>query len=431
MADKIYLGENASYEIGKGRDGYNDNVLVVGGTGCGKTVSVNIPTALHLKETSTVMTFSKRKNAEMMIKSFKEKGYDVLDLNLAEPQKTGVVYDPMDFVKTDEEAIGLAEAIVNSGVTNDNITADEKYWVQSGINVITAFIEYLKLTDVEDIKAEARRQKSSFKYVIELSNRLKITDVNNSIYTSELDILFEELEKSFGNCIAVQNYMTIKGLAIRAASCIISIVKEALSSFVTPSVVKMFTSDKPHLDFKLLGDRKTALIITTNPINTALSKYIAVMYYQLFNTLFEKAEANNGTLNIPVQIMVDDFGNNKIEHFEELISVFREAGIAVTLFMQSDKQLKDIYGENEGSIIKDNCGTYCYFSGSQNLDTAKELSDRLDIPIKKILTMPKGKVCIFRSGNEALITERYQTFEDELYRRCLNNTEKVLVNELT
>ncbi len=423
MADKIYLADGVRLDLGKDRKGYNDNYLIIGQTGSGKTMSINLPTALHINEISCVLTLSKRKYAEMLIQNFKEKGYKVLDLNLADPQNTEVIYDPLDYVRTDEDAKSLAEAMVFAGCTEKNLDPNEKYWQSSAQNVLIALIEYFKMTDVNEDKLDIydlyKKFISSFEDVIDLSSKLVILREENSKTIIKTDNEFNILEANYGDCFAVQNYRTIRGLAPRTASCIISILNEVLSSFMSPAIKKLFSMNKPHVDFADLGTERTVLIVTTSAINTSLSRYIAIMYYQIFKSLFEKAESSSGSLAIPVHVMVDDFGNNCIPHLEEYASIFREAGVSFTIFIQSERQMNLLYGSMASTIIKENCGTITYLSGAQTLEAARELAERLDIPLKKILTLPMGKVIICRAGHDPIVKDRYKTLEDELYKKAI------------
>ncbi len=424
MSDKIYLGDGAVYDTGSKRNGYNDNVLVIGPTGAGKTLSINIPTALHLSDSSAVMSFSKRKDARLLIKSFTEKGYNVIDLNLLDPTSSLYAYDPLDYLNTDEDIMDLASSLINVGVTDSNIDADTKYWNSSAANVISALLSLLKMTDIpsEVLSPYCNDRKPTFADLMKLNGFLRFTETKNGVVTP-LDRLFDEVGNLFGDCMAVRTFKTLQGLSVKTASCIASVANEALVSLLSPTVVNLLAdSNKKHIDFTVLGKEKTALIITTNPLNKALSRYTTLLYYQLYKTLFEQAEKAHGTLCVPVMTFLDDLGNNKIEKLDQYISIFRSAGISVVMFVQSLEQLNLMYGRG-ASVIKDNCSKLCFFTGSLGLETCNDISIRTNRPLNTVLSEKIGKVIICRSGYEAVITARYHTLEDEVYRRAITSLE--------
>ena len=423
MSDKIYLGDEAIYNTGAERTGYNDNVLIIGSTGAGKTMSVNIPTALNLSDSSTVMSFSKRKDAEMMIKSFKDRGYNIIDFDLtgSKEPSVGYIFDPLDYIYTDEDIMNLSQVLINAGVEDMVMDADTKYWNGAAANIISAFISVLKMTDIPSavLSPYCNDRQPVFADLMRLNDQLRFTEAKDGV-KCPLDSLFEEVRTLFGDCMAVRCYKTLRGLSMKTASCIASVVNETLASFLTPTFINKYNTDGiKHIDLHKLGTEKTALIITVSPINKAMDRYLSVFHYQLFKCLFEDAEKNEGHLAIPIQVFMDDFGNSPVGHFEDYISIFREAGISTIMFIQSMKQLDSIYGKS-AAIIRDNCGTLCFFSGSQDLDTCRELSIRIDKPLEDVLSMPIGKIIICRNGEKPKIADRYPTFTDPLYKQyCL------------
>ena len=416
--DKIYLAEDILLKIGDERQGYNDNVLVFGQTGSGKTFSINIPTALHLKESSCVMAFSKRKDAEMMLENFTDKGYEVIDLNFAEPSKSKVVFDPLNYIETSEDAINLANTIIENG--KDISFSGDPYWLLTAESLCTALICAITMPDISEAKIKphlAKDPRCSFSELITMSQMLMSRKEVDGRMVCELDKVFIKIEELFGNCLAVQSYNVIRGLSMKTATCIVSQVVSSINAYVSQSVIDMMRSDTERLDFKKLGRKRTALIITTSPVNKALNSYLALMYTQMFKALYEDAEKNGGRLDNRVMVFVDDCGQNRIEGLQNHISVFREAGISTVMFLQSEEQLKAMYGD-KANIIKDNSGTIAYFTGSQNLSTCEGISKRIDRPLNEVLSMPIGNIIICRNGQHPVTVPRYKTLEDALYREC-------------
>ena len=185
------------------------------------------------------------------------------------------------------------------------------------------------------------------------------------------------------------------------------------------------TKKDKRISFKNLGNRKTALFITVSPMNKALLNYINILYADMFRDLFETAEATDDSrLNIHVHIICDDFAcSGKIEGFEDYISIFRAAGISVTLLLQSESQLISMYGESAAITIINNCDTYVYMGG-MDIRTCHNISERLNKPVNKVLSMPLEQVVVFRRGNEPYVARRYQILDDPLYKEMMSGNDE-------
>ena len=183
---------------------------------------------------------------------------------------------------------------------------------------------------------------------------------------------------------------------------------------------------RKKVDFEAITNEKTVLFVTTSAVNPALHTFVNMFYSQMFKELFEIGEANeSGKLNIPIQVVCDDFAcGAKIVNFEEYISIFREKGISVTMMLQSESQLQGIYGEHEAKTIINNSDTYIYMGGI-DLSTAKNISERINLPLEDVLYMPIGQELIFRRGSKPVITTRYEVEKDKEYKKMKNLEKKV------
>ena len=199
-------------------------------------------------------------------------------------------------------------------------------------------------------------------------------------------------------------WKTIDGLSMKTASCILSIVNNAMDKIFSENIVAM-ARKKNRISFKELGEKRTAVFVTTSPVNSTLKNYINLMYADMFRTLFKTAEENeNNTLAVPVHIICDDFAcGSTIEDFEEYISIFRAAGISVTLLLQSESQLSGMYGPTAATTIINNCDTYVYMGG-RDLETCEHVARKLNKPLVSVLNMPLEQVVVFRRGAEPLIS---------------------------
>lgn len=148
----------------------------------------------------------------------------------------------------------------------------------------------------------------------------------------------------------------------------------------------------------------------------------------MFKELFEYAESRsdlNFQLPIETHIICDDFATGRILNFSDYISIFREKKISVTLLIQSESQLESLYGTDDATTIRNNCDTYVYF-GSCDLHTAKNISEKLNLPLDEVLYMPLAKVVIFRRGSKPIIANRYRIKDNRFYQKIIRQFEAFL-----
>lgn len=185
------------------------------------------------------------------------------------------------------------------------------------------------------------------------------------------------------------------------------------------------TKKVKRVSFRELGNKKVALFITTSPMNKTHQNYVNILYADMFRELFEKAERSlDFRLKVPVHIICDDFAcGSRIKGFEEYISIFRSAGISVTLLLQSETQLVSMYGEYEATTIINNCDTYVYMGG-MDIATCQHISQRMNKPLHEVMAMPREKVVVFRRGDKPYVARRYQILDDPLYQQLPDNGKK-------
>ena len=172
-----------------------------------------------------------------------------------------------------------------------------------------------------------------------------------------------------------------------------------------------------QLDFTSLVRKKTALFIITSPVNLAHHPFANLLLGTMFKELFEFGESlPGGRLPIPLNVICDDFATGgQIPNFQQHISIFREKGISVMMLVQSLSQLAAMYGDDGAKTIQDNTGNLVYLGGN-DLNTAYQISSRIDKPVNEVLSLPVGQEYLFRSGQNALHLQRYQIYDDPLYQ---------------
>lgn len=418
MKDKTCLAEGLVVPADFETTGINLNEIVVGSTGCGKSMSNAYSRLLYTYESSVVVPITKKAVREKFSKLFKERGYEVMSLDFANPQNSTAGYDPLDYIHSDEDVIQTARNLIGADPSKKRTGEPDPYWNDSATSVLAAEISLIRLN------AKSAGKEPCFADVIELHRSMKV-DTRENLLKTNLDKLFDKAEMKHPGNQASELWNTVRNLAPRTASCILSIANSALDKVFSDNVIAM-TRKKKKVAFKKLGEKKTALFITTSPMNKSLQSLVNLMYADMFRELFESAEKNrNSRLDVPVHIICDDFAcGSRINDFEDYISIFRAAGISVTILLQSETQLSSMYGQNAAVTIINNCDTYVYMGG-MDISTCQHISQRINMPLNKVLNMPLEQVMVFRRGSEPFVARRYQILNDPLYReKILKEQEK-------
>lgn len=417
MADMSCLAEGLVVEADFQKTGLNLNEMIVGPTGSGKSFSNAYSRLAHTTESSVVLPIAKKAIKEKFAVSFVKKGYKVVDLDFAHPENCNVGYDPLNYVHSDEDVIHLARRLVDPGEVKIQKTNVDPYWTDCATSILAAEIALIRLN------AKESGEKPSFGDVLTFHRSIKTFSKNDRCFTN-MDELFEELAIRYPDNQASEMWKTVQGLASRTASIIWGTVNTAVDKLFTENIFAL-TKKEEKVSFKELGEKKVALFITTSPMNKALQNLLNIMYEDLFRELFEAAESmEDSRLEIPVHIICDDFAcGSRIMNFEEYISIFRAAGISVTLLLQSESQLTSMYGEQEATTIINNCDTYVYLGGTDD-KTCQSISLRMNKPFEYVRSLPLEQVVVFRRGSKPYVGRRYQTLQDPLYQEIMQDSEK-------
>ncbi len=399
--DVMPLGNDpeCTYSMDCGQTQLNNNVAVVGGSGSGKSMSISAPIMLYTYNKSLVVTVSKRKLVKDFTRLFRQRGYKVMDLNLSEARQSEVGFDPLRYCRTAEDIANLANAIAWSGVDKESFRGDP-FWNDTAAQLLRALISYAKL----------RYRNANFNTVIKLYDRIQ-PDENRD---TGLDGEFEAIKYSHPSCY--NDWMAFRRLHEGGLRSVWASVGTPLHTIFTPGV-RTVVSNESQIDIRKIGQEKTVLFLSSSPANTAEHRFINIFYSQLFKELYEYAErCEGGMLPVPVHVLCDDFAcGSRIPDFPQLISIFREKRISVTLLLQSESQLSSLYGKTDATTIINNCDSYVYL-GSMDYDTASIVARRIDVPVNDILWMPIGQEILFRRGQKPIRTERYDILHDRMYQ---------------
>lgn len=414
--ERMILGNNCIYSGNPKETGLNRNVLIVGGTGSGKTVSYVEPALIEAlrvnKPNNKIVILTKRDLAEKYMPLYKAAGFNVYDLDFSNPEKGNCCYDSLAYVKSEEDISDLCHSIVMANERKEHSTADP-FWDDSSQHLLRAETGGTLMT----------KDKPTFADVLDLHFSLKIEESGCGITTS-LDPVFRKIEKAAPDCYAITSWKTFKEAAPKTAKSIYVSMNPTLGAFTTSIRNSMRT--KPSIDFNKFSSEKSILFITTSPVKKALHGLANIFVSQAISELFTIAdESETGALQIPTDIIFDDFATGaKVSDMPEKLSICRSKGIAfLGILLQSESQLKRMYGEHESTEIIDNCDTYVFFGGN-NYDTARALSLKLNVPLDEILYLPVGRTIVFRRGQRPVFSTRYDIYNDEFYQKITQAYER-------
>lgn len=411
--DDVILGEGCEFSSNSLITQLNNNVVVVGGSGSGKSMSYSEVKFLKLKYSNLIAKFSKRKLINKYSPLFRSRGYNVEVLDLVTPEKSTASFDPLFYVKSEEDVTHLAQILVNLDPKKEYSTKADPYWDEASVNLICSVL-YLTL---------AIEQEPTLSKAIKYIKDMKITEIGQTISTN-LDTLFKSIEQIKPNHVALSYWRSFSQLPPKTARCVYGSLIVAFNSVFTSELMEMMNKEK-KLDFERFAQEKTVIFVLTSAVSSALHSFANMFFACAIKELFEIGEQQeNGMLPIPAHILCDDFAvGGTITDFQNHISIFREKGISVSILLQSESQLASMYGENSATTIINNCDTYVYMGG-MDLKTCEHISKRVNLPLEDVLYMPIGQIIVFRRGERPVITKRYDILNNKLYKKITESYEK-------
>ena len=350
-----------------GVDGYkhkhNTNVLVVGGSGAGKTRTYAVPNVLEAG-CSMVITDPKGEILRKTGGFLKRAGYEVRVFDLLNPDAS-FCYNPFRYVRDDKEVLQLITNLIQN-TTPPHAQSSDPFWEKSETALLQALMLYLL--------HEAPPEEQNFGMVMELLGSAQVKEEDEN-FESPLDILFERLAMRDPESIAVKQYGIYKQAAGKTAKSILISCGARLAPFDIAELRELMSYDEMELD--TIGDRKTALFVIISDTDDTFNFVVAIMYSQLFNLLCDKADdVYNGRLPVHVRCLLDEFANiGQIPKFDKLIATIRSREISASIILQSQSQLKTIY-KDAADTITGNCDCTLFLGGKEK-STLKEISEVL------------------------------------------------------
>ncbi len=341
----------------------NKNVLVIGGSGSGKTRFYVKPNLMQM-HSSYVVTDPKGTLVLECGKMLYENGYDIKILNTINFKKS-MKYNPFAYLRSEKDILKLVQTII-ANTKGDGEKAGEDFWVKAEKLYYTALIGY--------IYYEAPEEEKNFKTLLDMIDTSEVRE-DDETYMNPIDRLFEALEKKDPSHFAVKQYKKYKLAAGKTAKSILISCGARLAPFDIRELRELMSEDELELD--KIGDRKTALFVIISDTDDTFNFVVSIMYSQLFNLLCDKADdVYGGRLPVHVRCLLDEFANiGLIPKFEKLIATIRSREISASIILQAQSQLKAIYKDHADTIVG-NCDSTLFLGGKEKT-TVKELSETL------------------------------------------------------
>ena len=339
------------------------NILVVGGSGAGKSRGFALPNIMQCC-CSMVITDPK---AELLRKTgglLEKKGYEVRVFDLINPD-TSFCYNPFEYVHDDKDVLRLISNLIQNTTPKGSQSSDP-FWEKSETALLQALMLYLL--------HEAPPEEQNFAMIMEMLGSAQVKEEDED-YESPLDILFDRLEMRDPDSIAVKQYHIYKQAAGKTAKAILISVGVRLAAFNLPQIAKLTNTDE--LDLSNMGERKVALFCCIPDADTSLNYLVGMIYSQLFQTLYYMADrVHGGALPVPVNCIMDEFPNVSLPNeFEKILATCRSRSIYCSIIIQNMSQLKALFKDSWESLVG-NCDEFLYLGGNEK-ETHKYVSELL------------------------------------------------------
>lgn len=409
-ADNILFTQNFRMGLDCYRHKRNLNVLVVGGSGAGKSRTYALPNILQ-GNCSLVITDPK---GELLRKTggFLEKaGYEVRVFDLINPD-TSFGYNPFEYVKDDKDVLKLITNLIRN-TTPKGAQSSDPFWEKSETALLQALMLYLL--------HEAPPEEQNFAMIMEMLSSAQVKE-DDEDYESPLDILFERLEMRDPENIAVKQYHIYKQAAGKTAKSILISVGVRLAAFNLKEIANLTCTDE--LDLASIGEKKVALFCCIPDADTSLNYLVGMIYSNLFQTLYYVADRKyGGRLPVPVHCIMDEWPNVALpDDFDKILATMRSRAISCSIIIQNMAQMKALFKDSWESLVG-NCDEFLYLGGNEK-EGHKYISELLGKETLDTNTYGQTK------GRNGSYSTNYQQTGRELFTpdeiRLLDNRKAIL-----
>ncbi len=376
---------------------HNNNDLIIGPSGAGKTTGYVIPN-LALATGSYVVADTKCSLAKLLSPMFRKLGYTIHIVNFVDLTRSEG-YNPLDYIETTNEyghvKYSVQQVIKLVGSIYKPMDKRDQYWDDTAKKTLTSVIGYV----LETCEPEER-------------NLISVCRIAQIVNTPAGDKLFATLKDRDPESYAVRKYSEVKSIALseKTWACIQSFLLQSLFLFDTEEAHNVFS----HSDFSLkeIGSKPTVVFLNVSDNDRSYDQLVNTFYTQTLQQLIELADSHQDKrLEIPVRIILDDFATNAyIQDFDKIISIIRSREIYVSVILQGLTQLEAMYGSAKANTIISNCEHMLYLGG-QDPTTATYISQRVNKPLNRVYALPGNKAYLFERGSEPRLIDKLSTKE--------------------
>lgn len=411
------FADEVERQLGEHTTGLNNNVVVVGTTGCGKTTRFVEPNLAECVG-NYIISDPKGTLIRKYGKYMEEKGYRVLKIDFQNPERS-MNWNPLSQVKTTHDIMRIANSLTfrseKVGINGD------PYWDEMTVITICAIIGYM---------VETKYEPFNFQGIMELLregdrfDRKKDTSSGRVVYkkASKLSDRFEELHEKKPNSWAYEQFRNVDQAPDRTYDTIRSCLAAKLSNYTTEEISKMMKYN--DIDFEEIAQDRFVLFVIQSDYDRSMDGLVNLFFSQAINSLFRYADTcKYQRLPVPVRFFLDDYGaTTVIDNLDTIISTIRSRAISVSLMLQSESQLLKGKKGTDKTILS-NCDTYIYMS-TNDVETAQSVSLRCNKPLEQVLYMPVGYCWVFQRGSKPVyakladrteIAEKYYESEEKYY----------------
>ncbi len=411
-SNDMILAKGQYYDMDCYKTQLNNNVVVVGGSGCGKTRGVVIPNILQATG-SYIISDPKGNLYDKYATYLYEKGYVVKKLDFSNPMRS-IHYNFFHYIRSVQDVLKISHMITYAD-DNENKRIDP-FWDESACILLQALIAYVRFT--------CKPNEWTLSNLLQLLTLAQINE-NDDTIVSPLDVLFDNLRSVQPDHFAVKQYDKFKSGAGKTMKSIVITVFSKLGMYDTPEMAWMMSKDE--IEVESIGTRKTALFVVVSDTDRSMDTMVNLFFTQIMNELclYADRKCKDQSLPIHVRFIMDDFATNcKIMEFPRIISSIRSRNISTMIMLQAESQLRSGYDKDDKTILA-NCDTYVYYGGN-DIETAEAVSKRSDQAFNDIMNMPIGKCWIFRRGSQPVYAD---IMKPEEYRHELYGIDYEKINE--
>ena len=376
------------------KTGLNNNDMIIGSSGSGKTGGYVIPNLQNITG-SMVVSDTKGQLHRMFRDELQEKGYHVYTLDLVDPLSS-CAYNPLSGIRCydngkfrEQDIITLANTIMPT------LDKHEPFWEKAAASYIAFLIAFCLET-----------------LIPEEQNMISVCKLHHTFIREGGDLSFLQWADKHPDTFAAKKFyeMRASANADKMWASIIEFANRALEPFDFEESRTIFGNFK-GFDVRDLGRRKTVLFLNVSDTDRAFDQLVNVFYTQALQLLCSEADKNpDGRLKVPVRIMMDDFAASaRIPDFDKIISVIRSREISVSIILQSLTQLRSMYSYAEAATITNNCDHLLYL-GSQDMDTANFIAYRVCRTPETVMCMPRDKAVLITSGEKARFVDKVKPY---------------------